>query len=115
MAKDPSDLAQKCLRPIRACATDEQYQDAVANILSALSDAFDAGFKAAGGSMIPDGARNMVELSLDRDQIDVLANAAEVCSFGTGVKEVALSFDRPGEQDAMKRFLETISIYRRKQ
>lgn len=79
-----------------------------------MQDAFDLGFKAAGGTMIPDGARDHVELSLDRDQIDVLANAAEICLLKTGVEEVALSFDRPGEQDAMKKFLETVSIYRRK-
>ena len=88
--------------------------DFVEELRILIAGAFDHGFKAAGGTMIPDEARNMVELALDREQIDVLANAAEVCQHGTGVEEVALSFDRPGEQDALKRFLETISIYRKK-
>lgn len=112
--KGPEELARECVRGIRGCVTDEQYREAVSRVFAAMSDSFDAGFTAAGGTMIPDGARDQVELSLSRDQIDVLANAAEVCLLKTGVEEVALSFDRPGEQDAMKRFLETVNIYRRR-
>lgn len=42
-----------------------------------LHSTFDLGFKAAGGTMIPDGARNMVELALTREQINALAAVAE--------------------------------------
>lgn len=71
-----------------------------------LSDAFDRGFKAAGGTMIPDGARDQVELSLDRGQINALADAAE--EFIDRYSNIR----QP--EPALHRFLETISIYRSK-
>ncbi len=74
--------------------------------LTAAQDAFDAGFKAAGGTMIPDNAREMVELSLDRDQINALADAADE-TIDTG------SFTHTADE-ALRRFLDTISIYRRR-
>lgn len=44
--------ARHLLRPIRACATDEQYREVVSAVKDALQSAFDLGFKAAGGSII---------------------------------------------------------------
>ena len=70
-----------------------------------LHDAFDLGFKAAGGTMIPDGARNTVELALDRETINVLAEAAEHYQF---------EYSNAAEAAIISRFLETISIYRSK-
>lgn len=69
-----------------------------------LQDSFDLGFKGAGGTMIPDGARDQVELSLDRIQIDALADAAEIV-----IDDGSLT---PRQDEALARFLETISIHR---
>lgn len=77
-----------------------------------LSDAFDFGFKAAGGSMIPDGARDMVELALDRDTIDALADVAEYVTNPHGEVFVGDSFER--DRAKLNQFLENINIYRRK-
>jgi len=62
-----------------------------------MSDAFDLGFKAAGGTMIPDGARDSIELALPRDAVDELATLIE----GSIPKS-------PG----LRQLLENISIYR---
>ena len=80
--------------------------DFVEELRTLIPDAFESGFKAAGGTMIPDDARNMVELSLDRGQISVLAKAAETV-IGNGL----LNY---GEDEALNRFLENINIYRNK-
>lgn len=48
---DHDRTARACLRPIRGCATDEQYRDVVAQVREALQNAFDLGFKAAGGTV----------------------------------------------------------------
>lgn len=69
-----------------------------------LDGAFDLGFKAAGGTIIPDGARDTIELALTREQIDVLAEAAE----GLAIR-ITLG---PARDHAVATFLETISIYR---
>jgi hypothetical protein len=72
-----------------------------------IQDAFDSGFKAAGGSMIPDGARDMVELSLTREQIEILA------AFADNVVEDPA--DRNYDSaPCLRAFLETVSIYRRR-
>jgi hypothetical protein len=63
----------------------------------AIQRAFDFGFKAAGGTMIPDEARNMVELAIDRKTIDELAALVD----GVITKS-------PG----LRQFLENVSIYR---
>ncbi len=67
----------------------------------AIQDAFDLGFKAAGGTQIPDNARDMVELALDRDQINEIADVLQIWVKGHG-------------NEPIERFLETISIYRSK-
>jgi hypothetical protein len=48
---DHDTKARECLRPIRGCATDEQWRDVLACTKQALQDAFDLGFRAAGGSV----------------------------------------------------------------
>jgi hypothetical protein len=75
--------------------------------MTEIQNAFDAGFKAAGGTMIPDaaGRHEFVELSLERNEINDLADVAE------------MMLDRSGGQDrrpGLRKFLERISIYRRK-
>lgn len=69
-----------------------------------LSDAFDLGFKAAGGTMIPDEARNVVELALTRGTISELADLIDY----------AVEFEGYGISADLKTFLETVSIYRSK-
>ena len=53
MRKTHEMIARECLRPIRGCATDQQYREVVDSVTEALQRAFDLGFKAAGGSIYP--------------------------------------------------------------
>jgi len=53
MSKTHKMIAMECLRPIRGCATDQQYGEVVDSVTEALQRAFDLGFKAAGGSIHP--------------------------------------------------------------
>jgi hypothetical protein len=53
MIFDHDRIARDCLRPIRGCATDEQWRDVVAQVRDALQESFDLGFKAAGGEITP--------------------------------------------------------------
>jgi hypothetical protein len=103
--RDHDDVALDCLEPLRGMV---EYPDNVhAKIKTALSDAFDRGFKAAGGAMVPDGARDRVELSLDREQLNALADLAE---HEIGWNEES----HPQRFAALKQFLETVNIFRSK-
>lgn len=73
------------------------------NIEALRSDAFELGVKSAGGSIIPDRSK-FVELALDRQTIDALAQAAEAI-----IGEHTTSHEADA---ALKQFLENISIYR---
>lgn len=99
------DTPAQCLVHCRRAFTDPQYQVAINAIEAAISDAFELGVKSAGGAVVPDRSK-FVELALDRDQIDALAQAAED-AIGDG------TFTHT-EDEALKRFLETVSIFRRK-
>jgi hypothetical protein len=76
-----------------------------------MQDAFDLGFKAAGGTMIPDAAKNwsLVEMALDRATIDALAEAAETVLASP---DDAPDFEK--EEPLLRQFLENINIYRRR-
>lgn len=100
---DPNDLWERYLAQTDAPSPQGALAFAFEAMTAERSDAFDFGFKAAGGSMIPDGARDMVELALDRDQIDALADAAE---------GIPIPHEPPG--GPLARFVETVSIYRRR-
>lgn len=78
--------------------------EAVNLTVEQLQNAFDSGFKAAGGTMIPDNARDHVEFSVPRCVIDYLANALEASE----------ELKTPAEETAVEAFLENISIFRRK-
>lgn len=76
-----------------------------------MQNAFDLGFKAAGGTMVPDASADwsMVEMSLDRKTINALADVADAI---LGDPDDALCFE--DEAPLLRQFLETISIYRSK-
>jgi hypothetical protein len=78
---------------------------------AAIQDAFEIGFKAAGGSIAPDvmggGPWKIVEITLDRDEIDILADLAD----DVVDDPVHRAYD---QAPALRRFLDKISIFRRK-
>lgn len=81
--------------------------DGAKTIREAIQNAFDQGFKAAGGTMIPDGARDMVELALDRKTLSAIADIVEYACHPLS------SFQGPcfeQDQALLMKFLETISI-----
>lgn len=47
MLKQIDTRARQLLRPIRGCATDEQYQEVVSAVKEALQSAFNLGFEAS--------------------------------------------------------------------
>ncbi len=67
-----------------------------------LHSAFDLGFKAAGGTMIPGSASDMVELAINRYALDELATFAEAGENAGGGPF----------SPALLQFFENISIYR---
>ncbi len=70
---------------------------------TAVQDAFDLGFKAAGGSMMsPAGARNVVELAMDRATIEEVSDLVEAGMVGEKSTDFPLA----------TQFLENVSIYR---
>lgn len=73
------------------------------NIEALQSDAFELGVKSAGGSIIPDRSK-FVELALNRETIDALAQAAEAI-----IGEHTTSHEADA---ALKQFLENVSIHR---
>lgn len=62
---DNDTRARHLLRPIRGCATDEQYREVVSAVKDALQSAFDLGFKAAGGTIIDDVVRRSPQETSD--------------------------------------------------
>lgn len=48
---DPDIVVRQCLRGVRGAITDEQYVDSQKRIREAIQNAFDLGFKAAGGQI----------------------------------------------------------------
>jgi hypothetical protein len=105
------ETARLCLRGVRGGLTDAQYVDALDRIKAAIQDAFDSGFKAAGGSIAPNavggGPWQFVEITLTRDQIDILA------AFADDV--VGDKMDRNYDSaPILQDFLDKISIFRRK-
>jgi hypothetical protein len=93
----------------------KRWQDSV-------QDAFDAGFKAAGGSIAPDvmggGPWKIVEIALDRDEIDVIGKLAEHFSTEPFVIDLVMDVldgqDCGSAVDALRRFLDKIQIFRRR-
>jgi hypothetical protein len=89
---------------------EEEFDNARTAIKDAISDAFDLGYKAAGGSIVPDIPKGfaLVEIALDRDEIDAISIAAEeiLTPRGRSVDDQQIA--------ALEKFLETISIFRRK-
>ncbi len=74
-----------------------------------IQDAFELGFKAAGGSIAPDvvggGPWKIVEITMDRDEIDAVGRVVEAAIKRAGdVRTHA----------ALTSFLDKISIFRRK-
>lgn len=105
MSKDPDDMGADCLRGLDLSSA--EYATGKDRIKNAIQDAFEIGFKAAGGAICPDvpSGFGLVELSLDRDEIDALAHAAESAA--------SLSVNNDARPHLMQ-FLEKISIFRRK-
>jgi hypothetical protein len=69
-----------------------------------MQDAFDLGFKAAGGTEIPDGARNMIELAIDRTVLNELCDLVEAGEVGPNYPM----------SDGLRQFLENVNIYRKR-
>ncbi len=74
--------------------------------MTQIQDAFDLGFKAAGGAMIPDGASDMVEVALSRDEITALCDAMTMAE-----NECRMS---PAEEALLSSVREKISLFERK-
>jgi hypothetical protein len=74
-----------------------------------MHSAFEIGFKAAGGAIAPDviggGPWKFIEISMDRDEIDVIGALVERQRDRAG---------GPAEHAACVRFLDKIQIFRRK-
>ena len=81
-----------------------------ASISDQLSDAFDFGHKAAGGSIVPDvpGSpgkwQNFVEIAITRDEIDAVCEAISVGRDDVGMNQTA----------HLSSFLEKIEIFQRR-
>lgn len=74
-----------------------------------LHAAFELGVKSAGGSIIPDRSK-FVEIALDRQTLNALADVAEYICSPSGEVFVGDAFEK--DRVALKQFLEIISIYR---
>lgn len=64
---DPDEVVRQCLRGVRGAITDEQYVDAQSRIREAIQNAFDLGWKAAGGSIFD--LRQLKESTVRREAV----------------------------------------------
>jgi hypothetical protein len=83
--------------------------DGAKTVREAIQNAFDLGHKAAGGSIVPDvigcGPWKFIEIAMDREEIDAVGRVVEAATHRAG---------GPVSHAALARFLEKISILRRK-
>lgn len=101
----PEHNAAIALDPVRECLTTEQFDTAAARVVEAIRDGFESGFKAAGGSIVPDVTDPLktkyVEIALDQEEIDAVYGIID-------------NQDRGPLSEPLTRFLEKIELFRRR-
>lgn len=110
MSNSPDDIARECLSGITVYPPTPSHETIAAaqkKVVDAIQDAFELGFKAAGGAIAPDkpAGWQLVEIALSRDEIDALCGAMTVAegecrmspaeeAFLSSVRDKISLFDR---------------------